>query len=339
LLVIADKKFHPSICLFLLIYPIFRLLSTRPSLDHTVDSVDRACKLEYRLVTAWEYKSSTKKQVKSLLKEVDTLLEKADIHRIFKIKTPRLLPWAIPPLLLGIFFHVTLLSQIPQQALDHKTPVPEKEIAERQLHKKEIDVQKELTQMTDQIQDITTNLQEGALNEMAAINELDNIKERLQKNLDKEKGFLEFSVKSELMVKFFNKLAKLDTALAKIESKPLQDILKAISITIPIQVYNPNAPYDPHSARLTEGSSGGGPGGKGSSRGISQRKGLKVTQSTQTQNEIGELIDTQEKPETIPSTSKIAGRVSSTGAPVSFFSISHLPKSYQRLVQSYFGNP
>jgi hypothetical protein len=336
LLATAGRDIPLFTCFFLLIYPLFRLRSIWPSLDSTADHVDHACKLEYRLVTAWEYRFSAKKQAKPLLREVTALLNKTDICRIFKIKPPPLLLWAIPPLLVGVFFHATLLSPSPHMKSIAEIPVPQEQIADSELEKKEqeagIDIRKELLKTPDKIQEIVSGLQEGSLNERAAIMELSEVKERLQKNFDSENAFLDLSLKSELMVKLFNKLAKLDMAISnKIGNKKLQQLFKEISITIPIQVYDPNAPYDPRFARPGAGGSGdahpGGSPGREESR--------NTAKDIHAQNEIGELIDThQGKSEP----GKIAHRRRSTGASISFFSAGRLPKSYRDVLRSYFGN-
>lgn len=318
-MLIAERRIPSFICFFPLIYPLLRFRSNWLSLDQTAAKVDHACQLEYRLVTAWEYRDSPKKLVQPLLKEVTTLLEKVDLKEIFKIKIPKLLFGAIPPLLIGIFFHTTLLSPFPKQALVSKVTVEKKQTAESQLQEKEkerqLEIQKELIQMADQVQEVASNLQEGALDEKEAVDKLNTIKEKLRKDLHKEKGFLEFTLQSELLTRFFNKLAKLDMAIGKTENKQLQEIMDAFSITIPIKIYDPNAPYDPRFGKPRK------------------EKGDK---NVWTQNEIGELIGSLE---TKLAPDKIVSRKSSTGAPVNFFSVSHLPKSYQRVVRSYFGSP
>jgi hypothetical protein len=320
LLLITEIKIPLFICFLPLIYPLFRFRSIWISLDQAANTVDHACQLEYRLVTAWEYRASPKKLVQPLLKEVSALLEKINLKKSFKIKIPILLLWAIPPLLTGIFFHTTLLSQLPEQVLIPKAALQQKQTKESQLLEQEkerqLEIQKELVQMADQVQEVASSLQEGSLDEKAAMDKLNTIKEKLEKNLIKEKGFLEFTLQSELLVRFFNKLAKLDMAIGKkVKNKRLKEILDAISITIPIVVYNPNAPYDPRFAQPQKGEG---------------------EESVLTQNKIGELIDSLE---TKLTPSRIVNRKSSTGAPVNFFSVSHLPKSYQHLVRSYFGSP
>jgi hypothetical protein len=346
LLIIAYQKVPPSFCLFILIYPLFRLRSIWLSYDQTADQVDRACKLEYRLVTAWEYRSSPKTLVKPLLKEVFGLLEKTDLNQIFKLKAPRSLLLAIPALLVGIFSHMTLLSETPVPILE--IPASKGQTVQQQPlqeeHEKDPDTQQDLVQMANMVQEVASGLQEGSMDEKAAINELNSVKEKLQKNLEKDGGFLEFTRKSELLVRFFNKLVKLDMAIAQIENKKLREIFDAMSISIPIQVYNPNAPYDSRFASHTSGGSAGGAdsdiGGPGS--GPSQSKYQSVARSTQSKNQIGELIDTQQTlgaSEAKPMSGKIADKRSPTGAPVDFFSLRHLPKTYQHLVRSYFGSP
>jgi hypothetical protein len=320
LLLIAETKIPPFICFFPLIYPLLRFRSIWLSLDQTANKVDNACQLEYRLVTAWEYRDSSKKLVRPLLKEVTALLESVDLKKIFKIRIPKLLLWAIPPLLIGIFFHTTLLSQLPGQALISKAALQQKQTTDSQIQQqekeKQLEIQKELVQMADQVQEVASSLQEGSLDEKAAMDKLNTIKEKLQKNLIKEKEFLEFTLQSELLVRFFNKLAKLDMAIGKkVKNKRLKEILDAISITIPIVVYNPNAPYDPRFARSQE---------------------AKGEENVGAQNKIGELIDSLESKLT---SNNIVNKKSTTGAPVNSFSVSHLPRSYQHLVRSYFGSP
>ena len=302
--------------------------------------MDRACKFEYRLVTAWEYRSSKNTLVQPLLKEIVSLLEKTDFNRIFKFKAPRTLLLAIPALLVGVFSHMTLLSEAPAPVLE--IPASKVQTAQQQEYEKGHDTQKDLVQMANMVQEVASGLQEGSMDEETAIIELNSVKEKLQKSLENEGGFLEFTRKSGLLVRFFNKLAKLDTAIAQIENKELKNIFDAMSISIPIQVDNPNAPYDPRFASQISGSPAGRADSDNGSPGSGPSQSKYQSVSTRTKNQIGELIDTQQAlgaGEAKPVSGKTADKRSPTGAPVDFFSLRHLPKSYQHLVRSYFGSP
>lgn len=273
------------------------------------------------------------------------MLERTDFNRIFKLKAPITLLLAIPALAVGVFSHMTLLSESPVQLLE--IPASESQAtqqqAKRQEHEKQADTQQELVKMANMVQEVASGLQEGSMDEEAAINELNSVKEKLQKTLENEGGFLEFTRKSELMVRFFNKLVKLDMAIAQIENKELKNIFDAMSISIPIQVYNPNAPYDPLFARHTSedgptAAAGSDTGGTASAPEQSRYRRV----STRTKNQIGKLIDTKDAlgvPAAKPVSGTTTGKRSPTGAPVDFFSLRHLPKTYQHLVRSYFGNP
>jgi hypothetical protein len=311
--------------------------------------------MEYRLVTAWEYRHSRQSMANSLLTEVEDLLKEKNPLHIFKIKIPRPFLLSIPLFISGIILHATLPAQTTPQVSLSKITLPREEKTtisksektvepdarnSRPQKEKTKEIEEELDRISDQVQEVASGLEKGSLDEKAALLELSRVKDKLEENLDKDKGFLEFSVQSAPLIKLFNKLSGLDKAIAQMDSKALKAIMETISITIPIQVYDPNALQDSRFAPpdTAEGHNGAGAGGYGNGSG--RGNGSRRRTPYYAHNKIGELIPPPSSRETIQNKQvKTTASKTTTGAPVTYFSVTHLPKPYQNVVRSYFGDP